>query len=49
MAKRPVYVAGAVARFAGAADDEAWLGLMNKLERTDEPAGAASEPWSNGR
>ncbi len=34
------YVAGAVARFAGAADDEAWLGLMNKLERTDDPAGA---------
>lgn len=35
-----VYVSGAVARFAGAADDEAWLGLMNKLERTDDPAGA---------
>ena len=34
------YAAGAVARFAGGAGDEDWLGLMNAIERTDDPAGA---------
>ena len=34
------YAAGAVARFADGAGDEDWLGLMNALERTDDPAGA---------
>ena len=37
---RGAYAAGAVARFADQADDEAWLGLMNKIERTDDPASA---------
>ena len=34
------YAAGAVARFADCADDKAWLGLMNRIERTDDPAAA---------
>jgi hypothetical protein len=34
------YAANAVARFADGASDEDWLGLMNAVERTDDPAGA---------
>ncbi len=34
------YAAGAVARFADHAGDEDWLALMNKIARTDDPAGA---------
>ena len=31
------YAAGAVRRFANLADSEDWLGLMNAIERTDDP------------
>jgi hypothetical protein len=34
------YVSGAVGRFASGASDEDWLGLMNALERSDDPARA---------
>ena len=34
------YAANAVALFADGASDEDWLGLMNRLERTDDPAAA---------
>ena len=34
------YAANAVSRFADAAGDEDWLGLMSAIERTDDPAGA---------
>lgn len=34
------YAANAVARFADAAGDEDWLALMNRLERSDDPAAA---------
>jgi hypothetical protein len=33
------YAAAAVERFASAADDEAWLTLVGRLERADDPAG----------
>ena len=36
----PLYAANAVRRFSAFADDEAWMGLMTALERTDD-AGAA--------
>jgi hypothetical protein len=32
------YAAGAVRRFANLANSEDWLGLMNLLERADDPA-----------
>lgn len=32
------YASGAVRRFANLADSEDWLGLMNVVERTDDPA-----------
>ena len=35
------YTAGAVNRFAAAASDEQWLGLLAAMERSDEPARAA--------
>ena len=31
------YASGAVRRFANLADNEDWLGLMNVVERTDDP------------
>jgi hypothetical protein len=31
------YASGAVRRFANLADSEDWLGLMNVVERTDDP------------
>ncbi|MCP8939567.1 hypothetical protein NK718_13655 [Alsobacter sp. SYSU M60028] len=34
------YVANAARRFAAMAGDEDWLGLMNALERADDPARA---------
>lgn len=34
------YAAAAVARFADQADDECWVGLMGKIERSDDPAAA---------
>lgn len=34
------YTAAAVARFADQADDESWVGLMGKIERSDDPAAA---------
>ena len=34
------YASGAVARFSRAASDEDWLGVMNTLERSEEPASA---------
>ena len=43
------YAAGAVARFADQAGDEDWLALMNRIERTDDPAAAclrAMLEWS---
>lgn len=35
------YVAGSVDRFAAAAGDEAWVGLLGAMERSDDPARAA--------
>jgi hypothetical protein len=35
------YTAGAVSRFAAAASDEQWLGLMAAMERSENPARAA--------
>jgi hypothetical protein len=35
------YTAGAVSRFAAAASDEQWLGLVAALERSQDPARAA--------
>lgn len=35
------YASGAVSRFAGAADDEQWVGLIGALERADDPARTA--------
>jgi hypothetical protein len=46
------YAANAVALFADGASDEDWLGLMNKLERTDDPASACLRTmieWSLNR
>ena len=34
------YASGAVARFSAMASDEDWLGVMNSLERSEEPASA---------
>lgn len=36
-----VYTACAVSRFAAAASDEQWLGLVAAIERSDEPSRAA--------
>lgn len=36
-----VYTAVAVSRFAAAASDEQWLGLVAAMERCDDPARAA--------
>ena len=36
-----VYTAGAVSRFAAAASDEQWLGLVAAMERNDDHARAA--------
>jgi hypothetical protein len=32
------YASGAIGRFANLASNEDWLAVMNKLERTDDPA-----------
>jgi len=35
------YLAASVGHFAGAADDEAWLGLVGAMERAEDPGRAA--------
>lgn len=37
------YVANGARRFAGRASDEDWLGIMNAIERADDPARAVLE------
>lgn len=37
------YVANGARRFASRASDEDWLGLMNAIERTDDPGRAVLE------
>ncbi len=43
------YVANASRRFAALASDEDWLGIMNAMERTNDPAGLRSTGCCAGR